>query len=97
MTTINIPVSNRDEDIQLYEIFAFLAHDANCHSDKFFCLVPEAPTQVIILNQSNDIIARECKQDTTVGKFCSRWDMVLDEIYLSADDFTISIEAREKR
>ena len=97
MTNINITTMHRDGEVQLCEIFAFLAHEKDRPSNKVFCLVPEAPTQVLILNESNDIVARDCKSDMPVGKFCDKWDFVLDEIYISADDFTISIEAREKR
>lgn len=96
MARINAPIANRDDSQIIGEVYGFLVHDKSGTPDKFFCLVPEAPSVVIILDESCGIMERPCTPEMTIRTFCEKWDYLLDDVYPDADDFVITIDVRER-
>lgn len=96
MAIINADIRNRDDSTIIGEVYGFLVHNP-CSPDKYFCLVPESPTVVIVLDESYGIIERACKPDMTIRAFCQKWGYVLDEVYPDSTDFTITIDVTERK
>ena len=97
MAIINADIRNRDDSTIVGEVYGFLVHDSECAPDKYFCLVPESPTVVIVLDESYGIIERACKPEMTIRQFCDKWGYVLDEVYPDCADFTITIDVTKRK